>query len=71
MKWTVFVRLDNLNYGGDADVASQAALMDGEPCFVGCTIGDVDASPCLKSWVSTNPAASLASHGVVLVDDAL
>lgn len=69
MEWTVFVRADNLNHGGAADVASQAALMNDVPCFVGCTFGDVDASPCLKSWVSTDPAASLASHGVVFVDD--
>lgn len=68
MAWTVFVRLDNLDHGGEADVASQAAVRGGVPCFVGCTYGEVDASPCVDSWTTDDPVASLVAHGVELVD---
>lgn len=70
MSHTVFVRDNNDDHPGSwpADRATVRCTFRGQPAFVGCCAGAIDASPCLVQ-VQTNDPALVVRGLVTLTDD--
>lgn len=69
MRYTLFARNNDMNHGGQADVASRPATQNGDSIFVGCCAGEVDAEPCLWQAFTDDPVKEADARGVAFVQE--